>query len=454
MLKSRRGLWAAVLAAQLLPATFVSAAGPVGASTAPVRSSPLTPTSTSASSGLTAAAHTATTTTSRAKTTSTSAKPSATTGTAGAASATTTTTTVPGPPSPLAIHVAGNQLVNAAGQRVRLVGVDRSGTEYACAQGWGIFDGPSDAASVATMASWGTNTVRIPLNEDCWLGINGVDPQWSGANYQQAVEQYVGTLGAAGMVAILDLHWSAPGTELALGQQDMADADHSIAFWSSVASAFQSDPAVIFDLYNEPHDISWSCWLNGCTVPASGPAPAWQAAGMQSLVDAVRQAGATQPLLISGLDWAGDLSGWLGNQPQDPLHQEIAAVHVYDQSGCNNAACWQSNFGPVLASTPVLAAEVGQGQCDGTFSGTFFAWADANNVSYLAWTWDTWGCPESLITSFDGTPTPWGAAFAAHLATLKLAPLVAAQARSFFSSVSARLARNLMVAKRWRRSST
>jgi hypothetical protein len=350
--------------------------------------------------------------------------------------------------------VAGNQLVNAAGQRVRLVGVDRSGTEYACAQGWGIFDGPSDAASVATMASWGTNTVRIPLNEDCWLGINGVDPQWSGANYQQAVEQYVGTLGAAGMVAILDLHWSAPGTELALGQQDMADADHSIAFWSSVASAFQSDPAVIFDLYNEPHDISWSCWLNGCTVPASGPAPAWQAAGMQSLVDAVRQAGATQPLLISGLDWAGDLSGWLGNQPQDPLHQEIAAVHVYDQSGCNNAACWQSNFGPVLASTPVLAAEVGQGQCDGTFSGTFFAWADANNVSYLAWTWDTWGCPESLITSFDGTPTPWGAAFAAHLATLKLAPLVAAQARSFFSSVSARLARNLMVAKRWRRSST
>src|SRR2546427_6019816 len=41
-----------------------------------------------------------------------------------------------------------SRLVDSAGRPIRLRGVNRSGTEYACAQGWGMFDGPSDSASV------------------------------------------------------------------------------------------------------------------------------------------------------------------------------------------------------------------------------------------------------------------------------------------------------------------
>ena len=48
-----------------------------------------------------------------------------------------------------ALHVDGNQLVDSSGLTVQVRGVNRSGTEYACIQGWGIFDGPSDAASRA-----------------------------------------------------------------------------------------------------------------------------------------------------------------------------------------------------------------------------------------------------------------------------------------------------------------
>ncbi|HEY5332671.1 MAG TPA: hypothetical protein VIJ21_03925, partial [Solirubrobacterales bacterium] len=61
------------------------------------------------------------------------------------------------------IGVKGNQLVDQAGQPVRLLGVNRSGTEYSCQQGNGIFQGPSDAASIEAIASWDADAVRVPL---------------------------------------------------------------------------------------------------------------------------------------------------------------------------------------------------------------------------------------------------------------------------------------------------
>src|SRR5690242_13590725 len=116
---------------------------------------------------------------------------------------------LPPPAGPLSVRVQGNQLVDQAGHPVRLRGVDRSGTEYACAQGWGIFDGPSDSPSVQAIRSWGANVVRVPLNETCWLSINGVNPAYSGSNYRRAISDFVGLLNRSGLVVILELHWSA-----------------------------------------------------------------------------------------------------------------------------------------------------------------------------------------------------------------------------------------------------
>src|SRR5437762_13089710 len=149
--------------------------------------------------------------------------------------------------TPLSISVVGNHLVNGSGATIRLLGVNRSGPEYACIRGWGIFDGPNDASSVAAMAAWHINVVRIPLNEDCWLNINGVNAAYAGATYQSAIQTYVNLLHQRGLYAILELHWNAPGTSQATGQQVMPDADDSPAFWTSVATFFKADPAVLFE---------------------------------------------------------------------------------------------------------------------------------------------------------------------------------------------------------------
>src|SRR5262249_54872580 len=153
-----------------------------------------------------------------------------------------------GPPEIAGLHVSGNTIRNGLNQVVRLLGVNRSGAEYACIQGWGMFDGPMDAASVQAMLTWKINTVRIPLNEDCWLGINtsGLDPAYLDGNYRQAIIDYVNLVNSMGLIAILDLHWSAPDTYKALGQANMPDADHSPAFWTWVANTFKDNSSVIF----------------------------------------------------------------------------------------------------------------------------------------------------------------------------------------------------------------
>jgi endoglucanase len=339
----------------------------------------------------------------------------------------------PEPQGGLALRVDADRIVDAQGHAIRLLGVDRAGTEFRCIFGVGIFRGPNDDDSISAIKSWRVNAVRIPLNEDCWLAINGVDPQYSGENYQNAIVDYVNRLHARGLYVILDLHWNAPGSNQAFSQQVGPDLDHSPQFWTSVATKFASDPAVIFDLYNEPiHNLgtphgtdAWACWRDGCEANVlmmmnDQRTPAtWKMAGMQQLVDAVRSTGAKQPIMLGGLAYANDLTGWLSHLPRDPESQLIASFHVYDWNPCRDTACFDAQVAPVAASHPVVTGEFGEGDCQHGFVDRYMAWADTHGVSYLGWAW--WvidGCSRngfSLISDYSGTPTTLGTGLHDHL---------------------------------------
>jgi hypothetical protein len=182
-----------------------------------------------------------------------------------------------------------------------------------------------------------------------------------------------------------------------------------------VATAFRNDHAALFDLYNEPHDISWQCWRDGCRLPNGS-----KAAGMKQLVNAVRSAGATQPILLGGLNWSNDLSGWLRWKPPDPRRQLVASVHVYDGNDCGDESCWDSVIAEVAGQVPVVSGEIGEEDCAHGFIDKYMSWADAHGVSYLAWGWNVWECQfPGLITSYDGTPTEFGVGLRDHLAALR-----------------------------------
>lgn len=329
----------------------------------------------------------------------------------------------------LSVAVRGNHLVNARGRAFRLLGVNRSGAEYMCLRtDWrtrGLFDGPTSSRSIAAMKSWGVTAVRLPINETCWLGINRVTV--SRRAYRTAVVGYVRRLNAARLDVIIDMHWAAPGRRQAIGYIPMPDADHAPAFWRSVASTFKSDHAVLFDLYNQPHGVSWSCWRNGCLLPAGGLGknwhPAYRAVGMQQLVNAVRSTGATQPIMLGGLNFALEVDGWLANRPYDPAGQLVADEHNYGRTHPCTGSCITA-ISAVARHVPVVIGEFGESDCAHGYISAWMRYADRHQLSYLAWAWaaSPRGCTSghelSLIRNWDGTPTRYGLGLKEHLQAL------------------------------------
>ncbi len=319
------------------------------------------------------------------------------------------------------IGVQGNRLVDAEGNTVRLLGVNRSGFEYACVEEGQIFDGPTDWASIKAMKSWKINAVRLPLNESCWLGTGKfLDPELSGAVYRTAVHQYVEALEAAGLYVILDLHWAAPRDHLSTGLLPLPDAEHAPDFWRSVASEFREDRSILFDVYNEPHDVGWDCWSSPCQV-ADHWFGGYQATSLPELLNAVRSTGAQQPVLLSGLDWARFMHGWLTFRPADPAHALVAANHTYDFSLCDRAC--RKTLANIARRVPVVTTELGEGDCNHDYVDPYMPFADRHGISYLGWTWNTggrWECGSgpSLIRDWEGHPTPYGKGLREHLRLL------------------------------------
>jgi hypothetical protein len=357
---------------------------------------------------------------------------------------------------------SNGHIVDGGGNIVKLHGADRAGTEYACLGG-NVFDGPSDQASIDAMKSWHVDAVRVPLNEDCWLGINGVPAASSGQTYRNAIRGFVSLLEQNGLVVILDLHWAAPGTQLANRQLGMADADHAPTFWTQVATAYAGDHAsVIFDLFNEPFITDWNCWLRGggCAQDANGAT--YTVAGMASLLKAVRGAGADNVVILGGLGYSSDFSQWVAQVQSIPtlappldglsLANVAASWHTYsDQSvqtmcptqynnydpnlSCVSGQQSAANYGipPVLAAGfPIVTGEIGTGayssniapytdkqamQLDAWLDSSL-TWIEGQGQSYLAWDWNV-QAPPVLLTAFDGTPSPYfGVTYKAHLAPL------------------------------------
>lgn len=166
----------------------------------------------------------------------------------------------------------------------------------------------------------------------------------------------------------------------------------SVVFWKAVAKAFNK-PGIIFDLYNEPYPKAWACWRDGgdACIDEDKSKLNFTAVGMQTLVDAVRAVGSTNPLLIECTEGDGgaDFSKWPSHAPKDKLKNIIAGIHLYSQLGnCHNATCYEVQIAAVAKEYPIIIGELGQFEChQGWFEKVATFCDKLGNAGYIVWSW-------------------------------------------------------------------
>lgn len=313
---------------------------------------------------------------------------------------------------PPMLTVSGNKVLTADGKEVWLQGLCVPSLE------WSNTGERILQAVIAGIEDWKANVIRLPVSGKRWFGQEkGQDDD--GAAYRALVDQCVLACSSRSVHLILDLHhYRAP-------------KDLDVAFWKDAAIRYKDNPAVLFGLLNEPHNISWEVWRNGgevtdkkrVTDAANENAEVlttFTTVGMQGLIDAVRDTGAKNIVLVGGLDWAYDLSGVLkGFGCSDPTGNGI----IYDTHVYPWKSKWQESFLDVAAIHPVLLGEVG---CDiarmsfipperhedpYTWAPDMLACIQKHRLHWTAWSFHPGATPRILASNKDFAPTPWWGAF-------------------------------------------
>ena len=325
---------------------------------------------------------------------------------------------------PSELRVVGNRLRDAAGNEVWLQGVNAGGMES-------IPNTDQIVKSVVVaIDKWKSNCVRLPVNESFWFGTSAYQSD-GGAAYRAAVDKIVTLAANRGAYIALDLHrFRAP------------KAEH-ISFWKDAAKRYANHPAVLFDLFNEPHGISWEVWRNGGWVGEAGKVDesafltaeekkknqGFESVGMQALVDAVRSTGAKNVVIAGGLYWANDLTGI----ESEAIEKGEAKSYRLDEKGGDGIMYawhtyhWHKGWArilPVAAKHPIFLGEVGaapreemtfipmeQKEDWRTFVPDMLGFIQKYRINWTGWCFHPKAGP-CMIENWDYEPTPYWGEFA------------------------------------------
>jgi len=291
------------------------------------------------------------------------------------------TTVVPPALSPL--HVVGNSFVNAAGAKVILLGIDIWNQRVA-------LDGPARPLAQANFRylanSWNVKVVRIPIYPPTWA---------TGQDNLTFLQKQVSWANEYGMYAIID--WHAVGDIAYPNGWNVPSLAVTESFWSTISQAFDGKPGVMYEIYNEPSELTWNQWQGYA----------------QQIVNVIREYDPNTVILVGGVDSSFDLSG----VPKLPVSGTNIGyvVHPYP-NGCSylgesGSTCWDSAFGNTAAAYPVFATEWGyytsdQSLCADSISNLNFngyatkllAYMQGKGISWSAWVWNPYGCPTMLLS--------------------------------------------------------
>lgn len=314
---------------------------------------------------------------------------------------------------PKTLKVSGNRLVDPDGKEVWLQGLNIPGLEIVPEGHGAVF-----SCRVA-IEDWKANVIRLPVKDEFWYG-KGKGQTDGGKSYRAIIDSAVNFVANRGAYIIIDHH------------RYRAVKEEHLPFWRDVAEKYKNHPAVVFDIINEPHGISWEIWKNGGFVEEKKKGvdesaflseeekkknQGFESPGMQKLVDEIRRTGANNLIVAGGLGWSFNLSGILeGFALEDKTGNGIMyATHVY-----NWHKGWENAFLKVAEKYPILVGETGadpnkmnfipaEAQEDpATWVPDLLGLIQKHRLNWTGWSFHGWATPV-MISDWKYTPTPyWG----------------------------------------------
>ncbi len=298
-----------------------------------------------------------------------------------------------------ALHTDGRWIKNEKDETVILRGVNIPSLE------WNASGEQVLTSLNYTVENWKINIARIPLSQDRWYGW-GPEQNDGGVGYRRLVDQLVKTGDRLGCYIWLDLHWNNGGVwGKNIGQHKMPD-DLSAQFWKDVAALYANHPAVLFGLYNEPHDVTWEIWRNGGMVSeqTNEGTLTYRTPGHQSLLETVRSVGAENLVIAAGLDWGFDLRGIESGFALDGTNV-VYDTHPYPWK----PKPWDTYFGNVGRIFPIIVGEWGGTAAEGhqPYGVDMAGYLRRNAFCWTAWCLHPTAGPQ-LIKNWRYEPTWFG----------------------------------------------
>jgi hypothetical protein len=290
-------------------------------------------------------------------------------------------------------------------QPVLLRGVNRSGLEYSEPNDNGFLAAArvTEEEIIRIVSDWGANIIRIPFNQDWALrGRNGRSPE----EYLASLDRVIAWASALGAYTILDLQWL--NTETIYGHTrhpkrgkapnrvaPTPDAD-SIVLWRTLAERYRDEPAVLFDLFNEPHDPVGDDFLPIHVIGPDGDVVASDASSVgpgewvpwaRRLVVEIREVRRKGLILVGGVDWAFDLRGVRVEAPGI-----VYSAHIYPN---RKPRTWWKALGGA-GEVPVFVGEWGGTAEDLEFGRKLSERLRRLGLGWTAWSWADY--PELVVT--------------------------------------------------------
>ena len=253
------------------------------------------------------------------------------------------------------LSISGNKIVDKNGNDIQLRGMSLFWSQWS--EGSLFYN----AKTVEWLKNdWHANIVRAAM---------GVEEGGTGYFYDPTTEKekvfaVIDAAIAEGIYVIVDWHTHHAENYL----------NESKAFFTEVAQKYGDYPNVIYEIYNEPLDVSWTQVLKPYH---------------EAVISEIRKYDSDNIVVCGTRNWSQAVSEVIGNEIND---SNVAyTLHYYSSTHLKDGDVWQEAQTAINAGIPLFVTEFGVTEASGSDSinssqaENWWALLDSNKISWCNW---------------------------------------------------------------------